>query len=560
MSTPHQEGTPLALGRSRSCSQSTNKRAASNQTHHRSVKRAPIPNTASDAQQQQLLGIAIATFDMSAWRCLTTTATTLPMLLLGGVASHPVQPTLQAAEGAASDVTLLQEMGQPMCERPWSTACPIGRTCDREPVGFWCGQYDGDPDACVHQFEWQPSDDSLRPCRVETGCKEYGDECDPKRSRCTTGSSATTCEEPPWTTRGLLELQAVGVTLDADSNAEPAASSAAETEEECGNWTGLPEDETAEMQCGVLMYVHQPNAGSERMYSYFDQKARGDDTDTRNGWDFFNFQWGARRCAGQACFDGWDTKSEKWSILMQLVRIVEKPKLIVHLYNVFPGLGMGFLENAISPLQAQLEAKGCGLKLATTLREPSAHALAHALDNGIGSTATTLSSGAFSKFFAQWSNHQTKYLLLNKRLWPAALHENNATLDELLLPSAQDLLSRFGLVGRREEMPDFVQAVNRVLGWPSEWSLDDLGDDSDVDDDTRFTRPGMSTREAVGLVAAAHKFSKREMKFVKSTRLTDDALYRSFCDSASMRRRRSGKGVDGYASDQLRELLASVQQ
>ena len=82
----------------------------------------------------------------------------------------------------------------------------------------------------------------------------------------------------------------------------------------------------------------------------------------------------------------------------------------------------------------------------------------------------------------------------------------------------------------------------------------------------------MPTREAVGLVAAAHNLSKREMKFVESTRRTDDALYRSFCDSSPSRRRNSvsvrhserrrsdDKGVDGHDSASLRELLASVQQ
>lgn len=540
----------------------------------------------------------------------------LVVLLLGGAASHPVQPALQA-ETDTGDDSLLHEMGQPMCERPWSTACPIGHTCDREPVGFWCGQYDDDLDACVHQFEWQPLDDSLRPCHVENSCENSDgntDECESKRSRCTTGSSATECVEPAWTTRGLLDLRAddVAVTLDADSDTSAADASegaedaedadAAGAAEDCGEWTGLPEDEATEMQCGVFMFVHQPNAGSERMYSYFDQKARGEDADARNGWEFFNLQWPNRKCAGQPCFDGWDLRSEKWATFLQKVRLSEKPKLIVHLYNVFPGLGMGFLESAVSPLQAQLEAKvrcpspllalslslsqishkqpfhdrlvgarndhhctlvlqGCMLKLATTLREPTAHALAHAFDHGIGSKVATLGD-ALPKFVSQWSNHQTKYLLLNKRLWPAALHENNATLDDLLLPSAQDLLSRFGLVGRHEEMPSLVEAVNQVLGWPTEWSLSDLGSLNEVGED-------MPTTDTVGLVADAHNLSRREMRFVRKSRLTDDALYRSFCNEPSPSRRnalrvrqgkRHGKGVAGHDSGPLRELLSSLSQ
>ena len=494
---------------------------------------------------------------MSPWRCLSTTLSPA-VLLLGGAASHPMQPALQA-ETAVAEASLLQELGQPMCERPWSIACPLGRTCDREPVGFWCGQYDGDPEACVHQFEWQPSDDSLRPCHAEDSCEE-GDECDAKE-RCTTGSSPTECAEPPWTMRGLLDIQPEDE--DEDGNTAVTSLYAAHADEECSEWTGLPEDETAEMQCGVLMLVHQPNAGGERLYSYFDQKARGEDADARNGWEFFNLQWSSRKCAGQECFDGWDTTGDKWATLMQKVRLSEKPKLIVHLYNVFPGLGMGFLENAVSPMQALLEAKGCALKLSTTLREPTAQAVAHALEHGIPSTATNLAApqSAFRKFVAQWSNHQTKYLLLNKRLWPAALHENNATLDSMLLPGAQDLLSRFGLVGRHEAMPSFVHALNKVLGWPKEWSLSDLNSGNEVDEE-------MATVDAVGLVAAAHNLSKRDVRLVRGTRQTDEILYSSFCDASSRGRsalsarrgERGGrrKGVEGHDSAPLRELLFPV--
>jgi len=316
----------------------------------------------------------------------------------------------------------------------------------------------------------------------------------------------------------------------------------------CEEWAGLPHPERSEMQCGVLWNVHMPEAGGTTIHSYFDQKTKGDNPQA-NGWEFFNMQWSSKRCANQPCFDGWDTTTEKWASLMGKVRLHPKPKLIVNFYNGYPGLGLGFMQQALSPLQAQLEAKGCVLKITSTLREPTAHAVALALSHGIALSANSseVQRRKIIHFAEQWSNHQTKYLLLNKQLWPSVLHTNNATLDAALLPSAQQLLTRFALVGRAEHLPEFVGAINQVLGWPSGWSLADLRD----------------ARRDVDVTAA--NLTDTDTRAIRATVKADSTLYQSFCttrpEASAFFVQEAlpvlGQAVAGYESAELGLLLFS---
>ena len=117
----------------------------------------------------------------------------------------------------------------------------------------------------------------------------------------------------------------------------------------------------------------------------------------------------------------------------------------------------------LRPLSCRFKAQApeCKVIIVTALRNPVARLLSQALSD-------KLPIAQFGAFARAQANFQTKYLLFSTDWRVSSLFEGNSTVEESLLEPAQTLLSYTELVGRTEELIEFLVAVDATMGWTDE--------------------------------------------------------------------------------------------
>ena len=271
-----------------------------------------------------------------------------------------------------------------------------------------------------------------------------------------------------------------------------------------GQWSGLPPRPAAvrpPMPCGVLWFTHISKTGGETVRQYL--KGRG----RKFGWPFLDLYTRSSpmslRRAGR-----WEIERHVHSLARHLNRT--RPRLVVHQHDGVGGLGDYFLDRVLRPLSCRLQAETdgeCKVVIATVLREPVSRLLSQARSDN-------LRLSEFPAFARAQANFQTKYLLFATDWRVGSLFLANATVEESLLAPARSLLAHTNLIGRTEELGNFLAALDATMGWMEQGALGVLA-------------PVHSGHRSV----MQWNLSQADADLAHRYNTIDARLYRSFCGS-----------------------------
>ena len=147
-----------------------------------------------------------------------------------------------------------------------------------------------------------------------------------------------------------------------------AAGTASEGEPTPTNFRSRAPTVTAsgELKCGVLWFLHIPKTGGSTTEKYLYTRTRPALPGRR--WlmaDLYSYPH-CHPALANTSMDGWGAAPVWADALVELAR--PEPRLVVHQHHCSPGL-VGLIPQ-LQQLNATLRAKGCGLYLATIVRDP----------------------------------------------------------------------------------------------------------------------------------------------------------------------------------------------
>ena len=182
----------------------------------------------------------------------------------------------------------------------------------------------------------------------------------------------------------------------------------------------------------------------------------------------------------------------------------------MHAHHNMPGLGNRFFATEVlAPLARKLESKGCELRFGAMLRDAVEHVKSAAFFGAVRD------SDDMAKYGPRNTNPMTKYVVYNyQSQWPYAFksYPSPPGVEDTLYTSAQKILSNFSLVGRTEEIGEFVRKLNMALGWPEDMAAE---------------------RENTTPNDRHYELDKKEIKTLRQLNLVDNKLYKSFCRESS---------------------------
>jgi len=230
----------------------------------------------------------------------------------------------------------------------------------------------------------------------------------------------------------------------------------------CKAWCGMP-DRPKPMKCGVFWFLHVPKTGGTTLMSYFKQQS------ALHGWkyaDMWQMQVKPEDVpkAGPIHWGKWNMTEKWWGVMSEVEK--PEPKVLVHTHHNMPGLGNSFFATEIlAPMAHKLAKKGCELRFATVLRDAVEHVKSAAFFGRVRNRRQ------MDRYGPRNSNPMTKYVVYNyQSQWPRGFKSfpSPEGVDEKLIASAKSILSNFSLVGRTEDLGNFVRKMNIMLGWPEE--------------------------------------------------------------------------------------------
>lgn len=220
------------------------------------------------------------------------------------------------------------------------------------------------------------------------------------------------------------------------------------------------------------------------------------------------------------------TAEHTWLSMLALVRNHStqrrRPKFIVihHVQADPPGmLDPAFQEGILEPLDCALRAIGCRLIRATLLRNVSDRATSAAFYNHVPHEM-------YSEWVSEHATDGTLSFLLHNRL---RLRRNNRTVpmtaDDLL--RAQQALGIFDIIGRTEQLPEFLKQVDLQLLGPRAPSSSILGgDDVDGGHGKSVAAEG---HENPTPAAQKYRLSPQEQNWTRAHTSLDERLYIDAC-------------------------------
>jgi len=239
---------------------------------------------------------------------------------------------------------------------------------------------------------------------------------------------------------------------------------------------------TAPMMCGVLWFWHIEKTGGTTIRNYF---KRADELGQLRDWkyvDMFEGRDAIRRKEGaendgmnSVYWSDWEA-SEQWERAKHELS-KPAPKLIVHAHHHMPGLANRQLMQKFATMRAELEQKGCGLRLATVLREP--WSLQESLvsykiyqQGKYGETENPRASTPEKavEFLGGKHNAQCQYVMFGSqeqqplRTNPASFLTCGA--ERFLGSVAKVILDDLDLVGATFKLDTFIGGINSILGLP----------------------------------------------------------------------------------------------
>ena len=187
------------------------------------------------------------------------------------------------------------------------------------------------------------------------------------------------------------------------------------------------------------------------------------------------------------------------------------------------GLGLGLWEKHLQQWRTKLEGQGCELRLTTALRKGSDRLRSdwdHSRKTLQKDRALLfLSKGrkgaegvrGFCDFARLNSNTQTKFLVAGGNAqWPKEYHRLEPAADANLMALARRSLSEMFMVGRTEELGQFMTRLNLALGLPG-----------------NLTVP--AKEQAHGETKDWDRAADREIGCMRDGASVDDMLYGSYC-------------------------------
>jgi hypothetical protein len=286
----------------------------------------------------------------------------------------------------------------------------------------------------------------------------------------------------------------------------------------------------------VFWFLHVPKTGGTNLASFLKERAR------LHGWSYANM-W-KLNLSKEERSDDHEVRWRTWNVSNQWQNNVaaklkaDKPKIIIHDHHLMPGLNNPYMqEHVLGPMARDLQRKGCELRFATILREPIGHAMSRVRNE----FATQSVHERFNQFSSQMSNSMAKYVVYNfASQWPEALREYRVQpqIDEDLLKNSSIILANFDLVGRTEELDEFVRHVRLTLGWEGTVLR---GEDKNSHQDyvTReieeTLKTATSTQEAAKELMRISNLDNtlwdEEERTLREHNALDSRLYRQFCTS-----------------------------
>jgi len=318
------------------------------------------------------------------------------------------------------------------------------------------------------------------------------------------------------------------------------------------------------MQCGVFWFLHIGKAGGstvEHRLNELQESPKG----KAEGWhnDRLPMTPVNGRDTGKwhtyYSYEGWNN-SRQWQSLLREVYTAKQPRFIMSAHHGTPGMGDYLLENEMPRLRKALEAKGCRLVLATTLREPVARTISSAQHmSRIGRAG--MSQRDLPAFLDRGeSNFQVRYVMSTKSWLPlsdiATDDDDDDSDDGKYVWSESDdhsqlapairTLEQFDLVGRTEELADFIGWCETILNLTEPFSRG--GAKQMVVPHTAVVEARNSADEGDN----SDKFciSKDEMELLQKRNTVDLALYTHFCAAPK------GVGQDEKVAALEQELAA----
>ena len=276
----------------------------------------------------------------------------------------------------------------------------------------------------------------------------------------------------------------------------------------CPCWHGVP-PAVPPLSCGVFWFFHNPKTAGSVVEEHLNA-ATSHATQSRRRWVYhsmFHTDWDWRR---------WNTSAGWHRVLKELEK--PQPYVVISQHHTSPGFSddVSIWDAAIAPMRRRLADKGCGLRLATLLREPVSRTASALFFNRVphGDLPRWVSRDK------QGGNAQAKYLLRTNH-YPESTTGNSADEWPLLAPAAA-ALGRFDLVGRTEELSTFLSAVDRSLGLPAASTTTSGG---------TIKVGGKEASTEVNVTPEQFKYSltPSDRSAIERTNQVDTALYQRYC-------------------------------
>ena len=288
----------------------------------------------------------------------------------------------------------------------------------------------------------------------------------------------------------------------------------------CDEWTGTSAARTEKpLTCGVLWFLHIPKTGGTTLMRHFHAN-KG-----RNGWRYANM-WKNPVPEEERGAPGSGHQWATWNISREWTHVVldelakPKPKLIVHSHHNMPGLGDAYMRDAIlHPMAKSMRSKGCGVRFVTVLREPVAEIVSLMMFRHVPPSS-------FVECVEKNAEATSKYIMYNFRTqWPEMYRTGVPTQEEgeALLQAGQDVLHNFSLVGRTDQLDDFVADINVMLGWPARLTAAPV----------RTGRQGQESDAETRSSWVPYEPNATQLARVREANIFDSLLYHSFCASNS---------------------------
>ena len=293
-----------------------------------------------------------------------------------------------------------------------------------------------------------------------------------------------------------------------EADASPNVSWSLSDPQSCQEWDGLSGEQlSSPRECGVLWYVHVTKTGGDTVKYHLQKLAAS------QSWPFFDLYMPSSPLMLRRP-RRWE-KTKQWSGLMTALN-ESRPRAVVHMHDGFGGMGEEYLEQVVRPLAKRFEAEQspCRVALTTVLREPVSRHFSHVkVDNDV-------TQASYDAFTRASSSFTIKYLLFTTDWRDPRLFAGDAALDARLLEAARTMLSHFELVGRMEQLGDYLRALEAHMGWPG--------------------LPMLSKHASHGGPGLGHKWpiTEQQRASARYAQRLDTELYQDFCGDANHTARR----------------------